>query len=113
MTNVPILKPIARWECPSCGFTDVTTEVQPHSRMHSCSALKGLTTPMVRLKPGQISLTKNEVTHTVVERGDYIGEEQGIPVVDGKAVMAVRTERKDGSNDIAVFAPTAARKVTK
>ena len=46
--------------------------------------------------------TKAKVT--AVEREDYIGDE-----IAGR-VMAVKTERPDGSNDVAVFAPTATLK---
>ena len=48
------------------------------------------------------------VRHMPVERADYIGRERGVRHDNrGRAVMAVRTERADGSNDTAVFAPTA------
>ena len=46
--------------------------------------------------------TKAKVT--AVEREDYIGND------NVGRVMAVKTERSDGSNDVAVFAPTATAK---
>lgn len=52
-----------------------------------------LTAPMI--PAGQ------KVKVTAIEREDYIGSETA-----GR-FMAVRTERPDGSNDVAVFAPTA------
>lgn len=105
--RVPILTTETRWECPSCGLTDVTYEARPHSQMHNCSALQGLTTPMSRLKPGQVSLGRNEVQHKLIDREDYVGKEEGMKKVDGRVVSAVWLERKDGSNDTAVFAPVA------
>lgn len=102
-----VLQPETRWECPSCGLQDMTHEARPHSRMHSCSSLGGLTTPMARLKPGQVSLNRNEVVHELIEREDFIGEERGVQEVDGMAVMSVHTKRKDGSHDTTVYAPVA------
>jgi hypothetical protein len=43
------------------------------------------------------------VHHRVIERGDYIGSER---VAHG-GVMAVHSERPDGSHDTHVFAATA------
>lgn len=91
--SVPILRPTHQWECPNCSFTDVTHEAQPHTRYHPCSGLKGLLAPMI--PAGQ------KVKVTAVEREDYIGDS------NAGRVMAVVTERPDGSNDTAVFAPTA------
>jgi len=88
-----IVTPVRQWECPNCSFTDVTHEARPHSRFHACAGLHGLSAPMVQA--GQ------RVRVTAVDREDYIGTEKVGPV------MAVKTERADGSNDVAVFAPTA------
>jgi hypothetical protein len=98
MADIPILRPEQRWECPNCTLRDVTHEAQPHSRMHMCRGLKGLTAPMVPAG-----------THCKVEaheREDYIGDE--IVTVDGenRPIMRVETTRDDG-NDVAVFAPLA------
>lgn len=81
------------WECPNCSFTDVTHDARPHSRFHACAGLNGLIAPMVP--------AGSKVRVTAVQREDYIGTETVGPV------MAVKTERADGSNDVAVFAPTA------
>ena len=85
-----------RWVCPNCPATDVTHEVKPHTRFHICPGLSGLTAPMVEAGV--------KVRVTAREREDYIGNEKV-----GR-VMSVVTERADGSNDVAVFAPTATAK---
>ena len=88
-----------RWTCPNCDLTDVTRDPRPHSRMHSCAGLAGMTAPMVAAG------VRCKVE--AVERGDYVGKEKGVRFdANGKAIMAVRTVRDDGF-DTAVFAPTA------
>lgn len=91
--------PVRHWACPNCSFTDVTHEAQPHTRYHACVGLKGLTAPMIP--------AGTKVRVSAVEREDYIGTEQVQTDIEGRPVMAVVTEREDGSNDVAVFAPTA------
>lgn len=88
---------VRQWTCPNCSFTDVTHEARPHTRYHSCPGLHGLTAPMVE--------AGTRVKISAVEREDYIGNE------NVGRVMAVKTERPDGSTDIAVFAPTAVASV--
>lgn len=88
-----------RWSCPNCTFTDVTHEARPHTRYHVCKGLKGLSAPMVP--------ADTRVKVSAVEREDYIGDEQVQTDAEGRPVMAVVTEREDGSNDVSVFAPTA------
>jgi hypothetical protein len=91
-----LIQPEHRWVCPNCPATDVTHEAQPHTRFHTCPGLLGLTAPMVE--------AGSKVRVTAREREDYIGNEKV-----GR-VMSVVTERADGSNDVAVFAPTATAK---
>jgi hypothetical protein len=88
-----IVKPVHRWACPNCKLTSITHEAQPHSRFHPCAGLGGLLAPMVP--------AGSRVQVRAVEREDYIGDS------NAGRVMAVVTERPDGSNDTAVFAPTA------
>lgn len=95
---VPILQPERRWACPSCDLTDVTREAQPHTRMHACRGLKGLTAPMV---PAGI-----HAEHRAVEREDYINGDLVQTDGEGRPVMAVYTHRDDGI-DCTVYAPTA------
>src|SRR5258705_3183284 len=97
--EVVLLKPEQRWECPNCNFKDVTHEASPHSRFHSCRGLKGLTAPMVPAG------TKTKVTAR--EREDYVGREIVTKDGEGRPIMAIVTEREDGSNDTAVLAPIA------
>jgi hypothetical protein len=93
-----ILKPIRRWYCPNCKLTSITHEALPHSRFHPCAGLNGLLAPM--LQEGMRAQVR------AVEREDYIGDS------NAGRVMSVVTERPDGSNDTAIFAPTAQARST-
>jgi len=95
----PLLTRETLWTCPNCDLVEQTHNAEPHTRFHACKGLQGLTAPMVQA--GQ----KAKVT--AVEREDFIGTEQVQTDAAGRPVMAVVTEREDGSNDVTVFAPTA------
>jgi predicted RNA-binding Zn-ribbon protein involved in translation (DUF1610 family) len=97
--SVPLLHRVTDWHCPNCGATDQTREAKPHTRMHICPKLHGLTTPMVQVG------VKANVTARL--REDYVGTEkvQTAPF-DGRPYMSIVTERDDGQ-DAVVFAPTA------
>lgn len=96
--DLSILIPLTHWHCPFCTATSVTREAQPHTRMHSCMALGGLTAPMLR---------EGEDSRLVVnEREDYVGGED-VTVIDGRPVMSITTEHADGATDVAVYAPSA------
>ena len=97
--TVPILTPPVRdWYCPNCGLTDQTREARPHTRMHTCAKLRGLTYPMV---PAGVA-AKVEAR----EREDYVGTEKVQTDEDGRPVMSVVTTRDNGQ-DTAVYAPVA------
>lgn len=99
MARAVLLQPAERrWECPNCTITDVTREPRPHSRMHSCPGLRGLTAPMVAAG----TAAKVEA----VERGDYIGRDLVQTDAAGRPVMSIVTTRDDGQ-DCMVLAPTA------
>jgi hypothetical protein len=87
-----------RWECPNCLFTDVTYDTVPHSRMHSCRGLKGLTAPMVPAG------TRCKVE--AVRREDYVGRELVQRDGEGTPIMAIVTTRDEGQ-DCNVLAPCA------
>jgi len=93
-----LLTPVHHWYCPNCRVTDVTHEPRPHTRMHTCSKLRGLTAPLL------LAGTKAKVT--VTEREDYVGDELVATDANGRPVQSVITERDDGQ-DVAVYAPTA------
>jgi len=99
---IPILKPEQRWECPNCDLTDVTYEAKPHTRMHNCPKMKGLTTPMVPAG------TKCKVESH--EREDYIGNEVVTLDDDGRPIASIEVTRDEG-NDVAVFAGCAVAKL--
>ena len=86
------------WECAACTFTDVTREARPHSRMHTCTGLGGLSVPMVR--------AGTRCKMRAVEREDYVGDELVTYDDGGRPVMSVVTTRDDGE-DCTVYAPTA------
>lgn len=96
---IPVLQPEQRWECPNCDLEQVTHEARPHSRMHPCKGLHGLTTPMVPAG------TKAKVV--AVERGDYIGQEAvQLDPERGRPVMSVHVTRDEGE-DAVMYAPCA------
>jgi hypothetical protein len=95
---IPLLQPEQRWECPNCEARDVTHEARPHTRMHTCRGLKGLTAPMVPAG------TRCKVE--AKEREDYVGDEIVTYDGEGRPTMAVEVTRDDG-NDLAVFPGTA------
>lgn len=106
MAHVILEPPVKLWICPSCGGEHQTKEARPHVPMHSCPALHGCSVPFVE-KDGLKS------RHVVVEREDFVGNNKNeiLNYVNGRPVMAVRTEREDGSNDLHAFAPTAVMRI--
>jgi hypothetical protein len=107
MGAVVLEPPEKVWECPSCGFRDRTREARPHTRMHACRAMAGLTAPMVEVRSISGELDHRKVRLVRVEREDYVGRAVVRTDGEGRPAMAVRTERADGSNDAHVFADTA------
>lgn len=93
-----LVLPEHHWACLSCDQTDVTREARPHSRMHSCPALGGMSVPFVPAG------TRGE--HRVNEREDYIGSELVQFDDQGRPVMSIQTIREEGE-DTTVYAPTA------
>lgn len=101
--DIPILRPRHEWACPNCDLRDVTTESRPHSRMHACAGMSGITAPMVPAK----DVDKNRVRVRALVREDYLGDEIQTQLEDGTPVMAVQTEYADGRTDCAVHAAVA------
>lgn len=88
------------WCCPNCDVTDRTRPLPPGSaRMHVCAGLHMLLAPLV--------LAGTSCQVIAVERQDYLNGEIQATGDDGKAYMAVRTDYRDGRNDIMVNAPLA------
>lgn len=98
--RVPILVATKRWSCPSCGLETVTQEAKPHVPMHPCPKMGGLVASFSEVD------AKQKTRHVMVEREDYVNNET-VTTVDGRPIMALRTEREDGSADVSVFAPLA------
>ena len=104
--TVPVLDPTRHWECPSCGFQHITRIPAVTSEFHLCPRQRGAYVPLVDVTNRVRNPQK--VRHVVVERGDYIGGEVGVRHnAEGMPMMGVRTERADGSNDLAAFPATA------
>lgn len=106
---VPVLDPTRWWECPTCHTSTTTREPRPHTEMHHCRSLGGLATPLVDVTNTRThTLQAGTARHHLVERGDYTNGDRGLRTDhQGRIIMAVRTERADGSNDVHVYAPTA------
>ena len=99
----PLIQPVNRWYCPLCKKEDVTHEARPHSRFHTCPKMRYLDTPMVPAG------TKAKVT--LREREDYVnGDTVQLDPERRRPVMSIVTERDNGKQDVAVFAPTATAK---
>jgi hypothetical protein len=97
---IPLLRAETRWSCPNCPATHLTRIAQPHAPFHPCPGLRGILAPYV--------VDGTRVNVTACEREDYAGAEKGLRLDgEGRAIMAVNTERWDGSSDRAVFAPVA------
>ena len=94
-----LVTPQRLWVCPNCKVTDVTHEARPHTRFHTCSGLKGISAPLIE--------AGIKVKVSAVERQDYVSGDRIQTDSEGRPIMAVVTEREDGSNDVAVFAPAA------
>jgi hypothetical protein len=95
---VHILPPTV-WVCAQgCPVRDRTPGTAPN-RFHHCAALGGLTAPLV--PEGSVARVR------AVVREDYVGPEIVQYDGEGRPVTAIVTERPDGSNDVAVMAPTA------
>jgi hypothetical protein len=91
--------PPKRWVCANgCSATAVTPWDTPN-RFHTCPRMAGLTSPLVPEGTG--------ARVRAVEREDYVGKEDVRMDGNGRPVMAIVTERPDGSNDCVVFAPAA------
>lgn len=103
MTGVLLTPPDKHWVCPNCTVTDVTPWDTPN-RFHSCAGLAGLTAPLVLDDSPRCSVR-------AVVREDYIGRDLVQRDGEGRPVMAVVTERWDGSNDAVVFPGTAVMKI--
>lgn len=103
--QVPIISSEQYWACPNCNQRSMTTEASPHTRFHTCAGLKGLTAPFIPVD--QCGNGRRGTRVIAVEREDYVGKEDVHVDSDGKAIMSVITERSDGSQDVAVLAPTA------
>ena len=100
--NTPTLVRETHWVCPNCDLTDVTNDPRPHSRMHNCRGLLGMSTPMVEHGVN----CKVELK----EREDYIGDETVLLGPEGRPWMSAVTTRDDGQ-DCAVYAPLATGKL--
>lgn len=101
--DIPILNPRHEWACPNCPAYDVTSEARPHSRMHSCAGMSGLTAPMVPAA----DVAGRRVKVVALVREDYVGDEIVTHDENGRPIMAVETQYADGHTDLAVNAPAA------
>jgi hypothetical protein len=97
--EIPILAAPRRFVCPNCPAWYVEPNPSAPQRFHPCPGLKGILAPGV--------LEGSDCKVEAVVREDYVGIDAPHLDDDGRPIMAVRTERADGSNDIAVMAPCA------
>lgn len=100
--GVPLITAMVDWSCPNCWITATTAAHMPN-RFHQCPGLMGLVAPLIRVG--------DDCKVTAVERGDYEGREVTQHGDDKRSYCAVRTDRSDGSNDLAVLAPCATARI--
>jgi len=89
-----ILSSTRLWVCGRCR----TERLEPSSAaipMHNCPGLGMLSVPLIA--------DGDQADVRILEREDYIGEEQGLQMVNGRPIMATETRRPDGSNDVVVY----------
>lgn len=98
LVSVPLLDTEHRWSCPNCHIQSITHETRPHTQMHSCHGMAGLTVPLVPAG------TRCKIV--AVEREDYLGGENVQRDGNNRPIMAVITTRDDGQ-DCTVYAPVA------
>jgi hypothetical protein len=87
------------WECPRCTATARTSASDPRAPMHDCTGLAMLSVPMV--KAGEHADVR------VIEREDYVGDEDVRHDAAGRPIMRTEVEHADGHVDVWVYAPTA------
>lgn len=102
--HVPLVVPVRRWRCgqyPPCGAGAETRNENPHVEFHFCPSTistvhpRGIAVPMVE---------EHEKARVLfIEREDYVGDEVELTYINRRPVMALRTERWDGSNDCIVL----------
>lgn len=109
MNRGAVLLEVTRyWDCPSCIGQKITREHRPHVPLHPCPGQKGMLVPFVEAHPGRLHRRADDRHHRVITRGDFIGGEAGLRYnADRVPVMAVHTERRDGSHDTHVFPAVA------
>jgi hypothetical protein len=97
--TVPLLFATESWHCPLCRFEETIPRIAgPHTRMHICPKLNGLTTPLVAAG------VKAKVERRDPE--DYVGGSLLTFDDTGRPVQSVVTTRDEGQ-DCAVYPPTA------
>jgi hypothetical protein len=89
------------WECPNCGTRAVTNLGVAHTEFHHCPTLRYLSAPLVETTDRGL---KQRLHLRALPRGDYLNGDIGQRTnIDGTPIMAVHTERGDGSHDTHVF----------
>lgn len=86
------------WDCSRCDATMATAEDQAGTPTHRCAGLSGMTIPFA--PAGQSSGVR------LVERGDYVGNEDVQRDDDGRVWSHVVVST-DEADHVAVYAPTA------
>ena len=89
-----------RWHCPACGRLHKTLKPQWSTPLHRCKELHGAWVPFVA--------QGTEAHIRVNEREDYVGNDVPTTDSDGRPIMSVTTERKDGE-DTHIFVPNIQR----
>lgn len=89
---VELTPPTRMWHCPACDLRDETRKPGVHTQFHNCPANAGLGIPLIEVPSHDTRADGRQLT---VQSEDYVGH--------ANPLVAIRTERGDGSNDCTVF----------
>ena len=71
-----LLNPVEHWwRCPSCDVVSRTVRSDPHTEMHNCNGMNGLSVPLVEVRNAD---DKPHAQHILNEREDYIGDRKSV-----------------------------------
>ena len=90
---------------------DKTQKHEPHTQMHNCSGLKGLSIPMIEVKSPRDDPSPTRHRHVVKPYEGFMGS--GAAEQYRPTTAAIVTERFDGSNDVTVTVGTAVIDMTE
>lgn len=99
--RTPLVVPVRQWKCGMCNAEAQTRNANPHVEYHFCPSTISTVHPQGVALPLVEQHEKARVLF--IEREDYAGDEVELTYINKRPIMAIRTERWDGSNDCVVL----------